>query len=231
MIIKEFDQADQLYYTLARDILAVLPSSGKSKLSFALVLSGGRSPVQLHRHLVEQTLEFKSNWNNVLFFFSDERCVSPDDQLSNYGLARNTLFVPLGLADTNIYRIKGELAPEEAAAEYHKALDDFFKHKTYLDLSLLGMGSDGHTASLFPHTNALSNQNRFAAYAGTGPEGSERVSLTYNALNACRQIWVMVTGKDKKRVLDKALETESSFRDYPIKAIKPQQELVFYCSP
>jgi 6-phosphogluconolactonase len=232
MTIKEFVSHDHLFQALACDVLNILPR-GFDPLNdpFSLILSGGRSPVNLHRLLVEQSISLKTDWDNISFFFSDERCVPPDNELSNYAMARHTLFSPLGLSENKVYRIKGELLPDEAAEKYHKQADDYLKKNPCFELALLGMGPDGHTASLFPRSPALDVQDRFAASAGRGPEGKERVTLTFKALNASRRVWVMVTGKDKKETLDKAFETVSSFRDFPIKAINPLEELIFYYSP
>lgn len=229
--IKEFDQSDQLYHTLARDILKILPSKGLLQKPFSMILSGGSSPVNLHQLLVEHSPEAGIDWDKVSFFFSDERCVKPDDELSNYSMAANTLFIPLKLKEKHIFRIKGELPQNKAAETYHQQIKDFFQGDPSFDLALLGMGTDGHTASLFPNSKALDIQDRFAVSAGTGPEGRQRVSLTYRSLNASKRTWVMVTGRGKNRTLNKALDEFSHFRDFPVKAIRPLEELIFYVSP
>ena len=231
-VFKEFSTPDEMFRTLARDMLAILPNSDYSKENFSLIISGGRSPVFLHRLLIEQSLNFSTKWNKILFFFSDERCVSPYDDSSNYAMANDTLFLPLNIQQKNVFRIKGELAPNRAAIEYHDEISEFFAKVNHsFDLALLGMGSDGHTASLFPQASALNIHDKFAVSAGVGPDSLNRISMTYRSLNASKKVFVMVTGENKKSTLDKALQSASHFKDFPIKGIQPIDELIFYISP
>jgi 6-phosphogluconolactonase len=229
--IKEFDHPDLLYHSLAKDVLSILPKKEHTQNSFSLVLSGGRSPVKLHKMMVAQSVAFEPDWSKVVFFFSDDRCVPPDNELSNFAMAQNTLFAPLHIQTTNIVRIKTELAPKKAAEEYHQQLNKAFQRSPGFDLALLGMGPDGHTASLFPRSEALDIQDRYAVSSGPGPEGRHRVSMTYRSLNASKRAWVMVTGKDKKKTLDRALSSKSYSMDLPIQGINPLEELIFYVSP
>lgn len=229
--IKEFDHPDLLYHTLAKDVLSILPKKEHTQNSFSLVLSGGRSPVKLHKMMVVKSVEFEPDWSKVVFFFSDDRCVPPDNELSNFAMAQNTLFAPLNIQKTNIVRIKTELAPDKAAEEYHQQLNKAFQRTPGFDLALLGMGPDGHTASLFPGSKALDTQDRYAVSTGLGPEGCHRISLTYSSLNASKRAWVIVTGKDKKKTLDRSLSSKSHSRDFPINGINPLEELIFYVSP
>jgi 6-phosphogluconolactonase len=228
MIVKNFNSSAELYHKLAKDIMDTLSINSKS---CSMILSGGHSPVSIHKLLVEQTSGLKNHWENISFFFSDERCVPPDDELSNYALAKETLFEPLGLSENNVYRIKGEDPPQEAAKMYHNQVSAFLNQHHCFDLALLGMGPDSHTASLFPQSAALEVKDRFATAAGPGPEGRQRVTLTYKALNASKQIMVMVTGKNKIKALEKALRQEADYRDYPIKGLNPLEKLIFYCAP
>jgi 6-phosphogluconolactonase len=231
LLFKEFSAADKMFHSLVSDMLSVLPTADSPQKDYSLILSGGRSPVYLHKLLVEQSSDFNIAWNNIFFFFSDERCVPPDDGLSNYAMAAQTLFNPLKIQPANIFRMEGELTPDSAADQYHQQIDNFFQGTPYFDLALLGMGTDGHTASLFPQSTALEIQDSFAVSTGPGPEGRHRVSLTYRSLNMSKRAWVMVTGREKKKTLDKALKSVSHFRDFPIKGIQPLEELIFYISP
>ncbi len=231
-ILREFATPDEMFQTLAKDILSILPNEEAYHGIFSMVISGGRSPVHLHKLLVEQPGNFNTRWDKVVFFFSDERCVGPDDDSSNYAMAHRTLFSPLSIQKRKIFRIKGELKPNSAAIQYHEEINNFFnKEIPNFDLALLGMGTDGHTASLFPNTTALNIHDKFALSAGLGPDGLNRISMTYRSLNASKKIFVMVTGKDKKNTLDKALQDISNSWDFPIKGVHALEELTFYISP
>src|SRR5205085_1753455 len=117
---------------------------------FSLVLSGGSTPKALYELLASEDYRDQINWAKVKIFFGDERCVPPDDEQSNYRMARLALLSEVPIPGDNIYRIRGEIEPEPAAMEYGKLLKEQFADGGP-DLVLLGMGDDGHTASLFPH--------------------------------------------------------------------------------
>jgi len=160
-----------------------------------IVLTGGSSV----GHAYENAAKSR-DWSASSVFWGDERCVPPDDERSNYGLARRTLLDRLERLP-EIRRIHGELAPEEAASEYDEQLDG-----VEIELLLLGMGPDGHVASLFPGSPQLQVRDRRVT---SGPAGLEpwvdRVTLTLPALLAARETWLFVTGEDKAEMVARAL--------------------------
>ena len=165
--------------------------------SFALVLAGGETPLPLYRKLLD--LQFP--WNKTDFFWSDERCVDKVDSRSNYGNAMNAFLRQAAVAQKNIHRIKTELSPEEAAISYAEELNKFKisnRRKKLFDLVLLGMGEDGHTASLFPASEALNEKEKLAvAVQAEVP----RVTLTYPAIADSEMVLFMIKGSNKKELL------------------------------
>ncbi|MCE9536032.1 MAG: 6-phosphogluconolactonase, partial [Nitrospirae bacterium] len=141
----------------AEFVQAVGQEAIRAKGQFFIALSGGKTPEILYRALTSPYFAGRFDWSRTEFFFSDERCVPPDDPRSNYALAYNTLFTPLNIAPSQVYRMSGESPdPRAAASEYEQQLRRTTKTTALtqprLDLILLGFGEDGHTASIFPET-------------------------------------------------------------------------------
>jgi 6-phosphogluconolactonase len=164
-----------------------------------IVLTGGSTPGRAY----EAAAAIEPDWSRASVWWGDERCVPPDDERSNYGLALRTLFEHL-LEAPFIHRIRGELEPAQAADEYDRALRD-----VTLDLLLLGVGGDGHIASLFPGSPQLAETSRRAT---SGPAGIEpfvdRVSMTLPTLLAARRIVVLVSGAGKAEAVDRGFRGE-----------------------
>jgi len=162
-----------------------------------IVLTGGRTPGRAY----ELAAGLEPDWSRAGVWWGDERCVPPDDERSNYGLARSTLFDRLAAQPRRVHRIHGEDDPAAAAASYEREL-----RGTTLDLLLLGLGPDGHLASLFPNAPGLSERERLVISAEPGLEPFvERVTLTPPALRGARQIVFLVTGADKADAVAGAL--------------------------
>jgi len=161
----------------------------------SIVLTGGRTPGRAY----ERAAALQRDWSDVSLWFGDERCVPPDDARSNYALAKRTLLDRLE-GDPDVHRIRGELQPADAAGEYDRALEG-----VDLDLLLLGVGADGHIASLFPGSPQLGVSDRRAT---SGPPGLEpwvdRVTLTLPELQSARRTVVLATGADKAEAVARA---------------------------
>jgi 6-phosphogluconolactonase len=152
-------------------------------------LTGGRAPALAY----EEAAKREPDWSNVELWWSDERCVPPDDELSNYALAKRTLLDNLGSAPRYVHRIKGELGKERAAADYERELGD-----TVFDLALLGIGPDGHVASLFPNAPTLQERGRRVLPAEPGLDPFvDRVTLSIPALTSARVIVFALGGAEK----------------------------------
>jgi 6-phosphogluconolactonase len=174
-------------------------------------LSGGKTPRALYRLLARQQFSQKVPWRRVQLYWGDERCVPPDDARSNYGMARDEFIKHVPIAPENVHRMRGEDAPEEAAQAYDRELRDLAAKERpqvdvpVFDLVLLGLGPDGHTASLFPHSDVLAVEDRFAV-AAQAPDGSPRLTVTAPVINAARRVWFLVSGAEKAGMVAEVLE-------------------------
>lgn len=169
-----------------------------------IALAGGSTPVPLYRHLASRPLP----WSRMEFFFTDERCVGPDDARSNFAMVRGALLDRVPIAPAAVHRIPGELAPADAARRAADDLRESWGEESMpvLDLVVLGMGADGHTASLFPADPALDAESPLArAIEHTDSEVAQRVTLALGVLNAARQRLVLVSGEEKASALTRAL--------------------------
>ena len=178
---------------------------------FDWALAGGSTPEQVYALLTRPT--WAVDWSRVCFFFGDERCVPPADPQSNYRMARASLLEPLGIAPERVHRMHGELGPEQAAERYQIELEQHLARDGAgtgaFDLVLLGMGADGHTASLFPGTPALDEGTRWVV--GNHPPGLvPRVTLTIPVLNAARRVLFLVSGADKAAAAREVLGNTTS---------------------
>jgi 6-phosphogluconolactonase len=161
-----------------------------------IALSGGRSPEHAH----EVAARLQPDWSRTEVWWGDERCVPPDDERSNFGMAKRTLLDELDAQPAAIHRIRGELEPEEAAAEYDEAL-----RGVRLTLNLLGIGTDGHTASLFPNAPGLNERERLAIAAEPGLEPQvTRVTMTPPMLGNAELVLFLATGPDKAEAAARA---------------------------
>jgi 6-phosphogluconolactonase len=192
---------------------------------FTVALSGGSTPRRLYEVLSEEQVRSTINWARVEVFWGDERCVPPDDERSNYLMAHGAL---LKAVPARIHRIEGEAGPGEAASRYEETLRRVFSLREgrvpSLDLVLLGMGADGHTASLFPGSSVLAERSRLAAPVhGVDPP---RVTLTLPVINEAERVLFLVTGKEKAGPVRHILR-EGNEEGYPAGMVAPGGELVW----
>lgn len=167
-----------------------------------IALSGGSSP----RRAYELAAEAQPDWSRAKVWFADDRCVPPTDECSNFRLVRETLLDRLAVAPASVHRVHGELPPEAAALAYDEEL-----RGVVLDLVVLGVGPDGHTASLFPHAPALAEAERRAVAAPAGFEPFvDRVTLTLPVLRAARLVLFLVAGAGKVEIAESAFAAEPS---------------------
>jgi 6-phosphogluconolactonase len=197
----------------ARRTVALSREAAGSRGRFSVALSGGSTPGHLYRLLAGQPYRPQIPWEEVHLFWGDERCVPPSDPGSNYYLAQETLISRVPIPPGNVHRVRGELEPGRAARAYEQELQGFFcvPHggpRARFDLVLLGLGEDGHTASLFPDSPLLSERERLAAAATAVYQDrpSKRVTLTLPALNSARQVLFLVTGSAKAGIVQAVVE-------------------------
>ena len=187
---------------------------------FRIALSGGNTPAPVYARVAAEARDFP--WDRVRFTFGDERCVSPDDPQSNFRMARENLFVPAAVPEESIMRMRGEIDPQIAAQEYEDQLnaiatgrgEPIYQH----DLILLGLGDDGHTASLFPGTTALAEMNR-GVVANLVPKlNAWRLTFTFPLINRARHILFLVGASKSPQLIERVLAGD---RQFPAARVNP----------
>jgi 6-phosphogluconolactonase len=171
---------------------------------FSVALAGGSTPGGAYRLLAEAPYRTRVPWEQVHIFWGDERLVPPDDPGSNYGLAQQAFIGLVPIPAENVHRVRGELKPEAAARAYELELEDYFCGPLpRLDLVILGLGSDGHTASLFPGSPLLEETSETVAVARANYQGRPawRVTLTLPAINAARHVLFLAGGAEKAGIV------------------------------
>jgi 6-phosphogluconolactonase len=198
-----------------------ISSSGR----FTVALAGGSTPKSLYRLLSSDEYKTKIDWAHVFFFFGDERFVPADDPESNYRMARENLLDPIDIPSANIFRWHTETgSPDEVAANYEEMLREFFnlgESVPCFDLILLGLGADGHTASLFPNSPALGETKRLAISNRVEKFGAYRLTFTFPLINNAANIIFLVSGPEKAFALTEILKETGNFQKYPARAVRP----------
>lgn len=209
--------------TLAESFCVAANNAITARGRFNLALAGGATPKATYSLLAEPPYRSLIAWGSVRFFFGDERCVPPDHPDSNYRTARETLFAPLEIADAKIFRMHGEEDPATAAAAYAQTLTRELGALPVLDLTLLGIGADGHTASLFPGTPPEDGSQTLVR-ATVAPENlptRNRLTLTPYAINAARKIIIVAEGAAKAGVIAEVWNGAYDPTKYPVQSIRP----------
>ncbi|HEY6329346.1 MAG TPA: 6-phosphogluconolactonase [Blastocatellia bacterium] len=189
---------------------------------FSVALSGGSTPRAMFSVLAEEPLRGQVPWASTFVFWSDERTVPPDNPDSNYKMAYDSLISQVPLPPENIHRMRGEADPNQAADEYQTELRQFFgPGLPRFDLVLLGMGDDGHTASLFPGTAALAITDRLVAANYVPRMNTNRLTFTFATINAAAAVGFLVQGKSKAKILKEVLENRHRPEPLPSQLIAP----------
>lgn len=198
---RRFEDAEALYAAVARAVVARARDAVRRRGRFDLALAGGATPLPLYRRLAESPLRERVDWTRVHLWFGDERCVPPHHPRSNYRQVREALLDRLPRPSARVHRIRGEYAAPAAAADYARRLTAELGPAPRLDLVLLGVGEDGHTASLFPDRPSL-DERASPALADAPPTVPEpRVSLSLLTINAARAVWVLAVGATKAEIV------------------------------
>ena len=230
---KVFDDLDQLSAAVGDIIADLCDKANRKSQPFNIALSGGSTPKRLYEYLAKPPLINKINWGGVKIFFGDERTVAPDHEDSNYRMAKTALFDQLPIPSENIFRMHAELKDHNKAAElYQDTLQEMLPRNKdgipVFDLVLLGVGTDGHIASLFPGTPILSEDKKFVDAVYVPKLHTWRLSITYPIINNAKNIFILSAGKDKQDILCKVLNEETSETLYPVQRIQPKGKLTWY---
>jgi 6-phosphogluconolactonase len=228
--VKIFPNFDRLAAAAAEHFVEVASDGIAASGRFSVALSGGSTPRPVYSLLASEGFAKRLEWAKVHVFWGDERCVPPDDPQSNYRMAREALLDAVPLPPENIHRIRGEDEPESAAAACERELRSFFgtapdgiTPAAGFDLVFLGMGDDGHTASLFPGSSAVRENVRWVLAQYVEAASMWRITLTPSFINAARNITFIVSGSDKAPRLREVLEGPEQPERLPAQAIKPKQ--------
>ncbi len=226
MFIQKFKDSDELSQAATKKFIELANQAIAERGRFLVSLSGGSTPMKLFERLANETLD----WTRVHFFWGDERCVPVDDPGNTYGQTKKILFDKIGT--TNIHRVTSDpstgsgqrLEPAQAAQAYAQTLSGFadapFDFPRF-DLVLLGMGDDGHTASLFPGSPVEIETSTIAVTAHYQDRPANRVSLTPKVFNQAREIWFLVTGAGKAETLRHVINGERNLEQLPAQRIQP----------
>lgn len=197
---------------------------------YSIALSGGSTPNKIFRYLSENFKD-KINWAKIKIFFGDERCVPPDNEESNYRMANESLLKNISIPKENIFRIKGENNPEKEAARYEEVLKSnlpSLNGTPQFDLILLGLGEDGHTASIFPNQVNLFYSARLCEVAVHPQTKQKRITLTGKIINNAKLVEFIVTGKNKSKILNKIISADNSGSVFPASFVSPKNGKIIW---
>lgn len=221
MEVKVFTGPAEVARAAAEHLVSLKPKS--------VVLSGGTTPRTLYELLADAREPFRERiaWDEIHFFFSDERHVPPDHPDSNYRMVNEAMLSRVPVPAENVHRIPGERSvAAEAAKEYETTLRAFFRDRIpSFDLALLGLGDDGHTASLFPHSPALKETKRLVAAPWVEKLNAYRITLTLPVLNNGKSVVFLVTGASKAEILREVIKTKPNPDLFPAQAVQPENLL------
>lgn len=218
--IQTFENIDELSNSAKHAFIKIANEAIQQRGQFLIALSGGSTPIKLFEKLAQENL----NWVRMHFFWADERCVPVGDDENNYGQVKKILFDRIKIPEGNIHRIPSDLRPADAADQYSLTLKKFADIPLdwpRFDLVLLGMGDDGHTASLFPGSPIDVTRPTLAVTANYQGRPANRVTLTQNVFNSARNIIFLVAGASKAETLLNVLRGEHKPDLYPAQRINP----------
>jgi 6-phosphogluconolactonase len=224
-----FVNAAELARGAADLFLKLAQTAVQTRGIFYVALSGGSTPKAVYELLVTPPYRNSVPWESIQFFFGDERCVPPTDSLSNYKMAMDFLFskVPVNAAQIHPMYEGGDA--DRASGNYQSRLEAVFAHRTTrFDLVFLGLGPDGHTASLFPHSPALAETKRWVCPGQRAGDTYGRITLTASLINESEVVAFLVAGKDKAEVMKTLFETDADPTLFPAKLIRPKSQRLLW---
>jgi len=225
--LRRLTTPQDLFQAAAEEVIRAATGAITERGRFTIALSGGSTPKNLYT-LIAANASASLPWDRMFFFWGDERHVPPDNPDSNYRMAKEALLSKVAIPPANIFRIPAENPDASAAADaYEQTLRKFFAvapgEFPRFDLILLGIGPDGHTASLFPETAALEETSRLVVANWVEKLQTNRITFTLPVLNAARCVAFLVSGTDKAAVLHEVLEGNAPAEKYPSKLVRPSE--------
>jgi 6-phosphogluconolactonase len=234
--IEPFETAEEFFNGTVRYFLECIKGAIAERGTCSVALSGGETPKQFFRTLLDNPEIDSISWERVFFFWVDDRCVPADSIYSNYGLAKELLLDSLPIPVENIFPMNGELSPEDSAASYQKDMKKHFSSVKsdefpVFDFMLMGMGPDGHIASLFPNREELDEKNAWVISAEppvTAKPEVPRVSITLPVINSSANTLFLIKGKEKQSIVRDFLDNQQAVYNLPVTLIKPTGKLKWF---
>lgn len=227
--VRIYDDSKEVIKALAKKIYKLTLESKQAR--FDIVLSGGYTPIELFKRLNKKYSEAIS-WKRIHFWWGDERCVAPDNENSNFKSANDTLLSKINIPHENIHRIKGENNPEEEAIRYAEEIEKNLNYRgdnPVFDLVILGVGDDGHTASIFPDQLDLFEEERICAASQHPITGQNRITLTGRVINNANRIYFLVVGNSKAQRISEIMNDDEAAKLLPAYYISPKNgELIWF---
>jgi 6-phosphogluconolactonase len=211
-LIKIYKSEGDLYHHAAGSIAGLIKQYILESGKCTFVLSGGITPRKIYLILGSEKFSEHVKWDDVYFFWGDERCVPPDNYESNYKMAHDTLLSHINVPEKNIFRIKTEMPHNETAIDYEKRLKEFFPDVKYpsFDIILLGLGEDGHTASLFKDSEALKEKEKWVKDNYVGKLDKWRITFTLPVINNAKNVKFLVSGENKAGIVKSVLKSKDT---------------------
>lgn len=226
--INIYSNTDSLARAAAGCFLEIASRSIADHGLFSVALSGGTTPQKMYRLLGKETYARRVDWFRVHIFFGDERCVPPDHADSNFRIAHQLLIEHVPIPEHHVHRMRGELEPQRAAVEYERELNTFFTTRSTLglsepsfDMALMGLGTDGHTASLFPGRDVSRERSKWVVAHYVKEFDAWRITLTPRVINSALNVVFIISGEDKSDPLKKVLEGPRQPEAIPAQSIDP----------
>jgi len=221
--IKAYDSADDMFSSCAREVNAYIKDCIAKRGQCSIVLAGGSTPEKLYQNMSAPPSAEQPDWSHCQFYFGDERWVPHDHADSNFAMAKRVLFGHIQVPEDNIHPIPTHCqAADECAADYETSI----QHIDEFDLILLGIGTDGHTASLFPDTTILGVTDKRVAAVFVDKLDTWRISLTYQSLNRARRVIVLIQGQSKAAIIKQIMKTDTE-QQLPVSRLAPSGELIW----
>ncbi len=227
--VRIFAKPKNVYNAIAKEIIKLTQNSKQEV--FDIALSGGNSPKGLFKKLSKKYIDVIP-WERINFWWGDERCVFPEDEQSNFKMTRDYLFSNISVPEKNIHRIRGEADPEQEALRYAEEMETSLNSRgkfPVFDIIILGLGDDGHTASIFPDQLELIDDEKHCAVAQHPITGQKRITLTGNVINNANQIFFLVTGEQKAMRIAEIMNDNDAAKLLPAYYILPANgELIWF---
>jgi 6-phosphogluconolactonase len=220
--VEIFPNAGAVAAALADAIIAYGQTAMADRGRFRMALSGGNTPRAAYELLAQEPRSDALPWSDVFVYFGDERCVEPNDEQSNYRMAEKAFLSALPIPPANVHRMRGEMEPAVAAAQYAEILRADLGEPPRFDLMLLGLGPDGHTASLFPGTPPDTDSDALVRAVYSQSQAMWRITVTPKVINAARAVVFAAEGPEKAAILATVLHGEYDPTKYPAQIVAPE---------